>query len=89
MFAHENARWSNVAKHVPGVENTSVDGKSRWPRAELAGKVRELTNSTDRMQQKIGPRGSKIFHLVFRTRNIVTRHDDRLCNLMVNEPDKV
>ena len=81
--------WSHVAKHVPGVENTLADGISSWPRAELARKVRELTNSTDWMEQKIGPRGSKIFDLVLRTKNIVTRHDDRLWNIMVNEPDTV
>ena len=81
--------WSHVAKHVPGVENTMADGTSRWPRAEFARKVRELTNGTDWTEHKIGPRGSNIFDLVLRTKNIVTRHDDRLWNSMVNEPDTV
>ena len=51
--------------------------------------MRELTNSTERVEQKIGPRGSKIFYLVLRSKNIVTRHDDRIWNIMVNEPDTV
>ena len=38
MFTYDNARpprnqggWSDVAKHILGVQNTVADGISRWP----------------------------------------------------------
>ena len=35
------------AKHIPGVPNTLANGISCWPRSELAGRVRQLTNTDD------------------------------------------
>ena len=35
--------WSHVAKHVLGAHNTLADRLLRWPRSELAGKIRQLT----------------------------------------------
>ena len=51
--------WSHDAKHIPGVQNTLADDILRWPRGELPGKIRELTNSDDWVEQPIGPRGKR------------------------------
>ena len=57
--------WSHTAKHIPVVQDTFLaDGFSRWPREMLAGKVRELTHSSDSREQSIGPRGSGGFNIV-------------------------
>ena len=50
-------RWSHLARHIPGVENTPVDAISRRPRVELGRKVMELTNSNEWAEQAIGDRG--------------------------------
>ena len=75
-------RWSHIAKHTPGVKNTLADGISRWPRAALGSKVRELTNSNDWSEREIGKRGADIFNIVLPTKNIVNLHDELLWNLM-------
>ena len=64
--------WSHDAKHIPGVQNTLADGISRWPRAELPGKIRELTNSDDLVEQPIGPQGENIFTSCSKPRAWVT-----------------
>ena len=82
-------RWNHTAKHIPGVQNTLADGISRWPRAILADKVRELTHSSEWLEQSIGRRGSGIFDIVLQTKNILTKHDDILWNLMMNEAEEL
>ena len=81
--------WSYAAKHIPGVQNTSADGISRWPRAELAEKIREVTDSNDWVEQDNGSQGSNIFDVVLALRNILNRNDDRLWDIMVNGRDSV
>ena len=39
--------WSHVAKHIPGAQNPQADGISRWPRTQLAARVRKSNNSED------------------------------------------
>ena len=68
--------WNHTAKHIPGLRNTLADGISRWPRALLADKVRELTNSDDWSEQDIGTRGKGIFDTVLQTKNILSKDDD-------------
>ena len=80
-------RWSHLARHIPGVENTLADGISRWPRAELGRRVRELTNSDEWTERAIGDQGVAIFDVVLGTKCIAHRHDDILWNLMVNGTD--
>ena len=75
-------RRSHIARHIPGVKNTQADGISRWPRAVLGSKVRELTNSNDWSEREIGKRGADIFNIVLPTKNIVNLHDELLWNLM-------
>ena len=83
--------WNPTAKHIPGVRNTLADGISRWPRLVVADKVKELTNSNEWSEQDIGSRGVGIFDLVLQTKNILTRHDDILWNLMMSsaEPERI
>ena len=81
--------WNHTAKHIPGVQNTSADGISCWPRAILEAKVRELTHSSEWLEQSIGRRGSAIFDIVLQTKNILTKHDDILWNLMMNEAEEL
>ena len=52
--------WRYDAKHIPGVQNTLADGISRWPRSELADRVRQLTNTDDWSEQSIGARGKHL-----------------------------
>ena len=49
-------RWSHIAKHISGVNNTLADGMSRGGRAEQGSKVRELTNSNDRSEREMAKR---------------------------------
>ena len=79
--------WSHDAKHMPGVQNTLADGISRWPRTEIAERIRDLTNSYAWVEQPIGPRGNKIFDIVLQTMNLQTRHDDSLWRIMANDGD--
>ena len=77
--------WRYDAKHIPGVENTLADGISRWPRAELAEKVRQLTNTDDWREQSIGESGERLCEIVLQTKNITTRHDNMLWKLLTAE----
>lgn len=52
--------WGYNAKHIPGIQNTLAEGISRWPRSQLAAKVRQLTNSNDWREQAIGTRGNRL-----------------------------
>ena len=95
VLTHENARASRnrrgmeplCSKHIPGVQNTLADGISRWPRSLLADKVKELTNSSDWHERPIGTRGSRIFGIVLQTKNMHSKHDDSLWNIMMNEAE--
>ena len=80
--------WNCNAKGIPGVHNTLADGVSRWPREMLADKVRELTHASDWREQSIGPQGSWIFYIVLQI-NILTKHDDVLWTLMMNEAEEL
>ena len=77
-------RWNHVAKHIPGVQNTLADGISRWPRPDLAAKVRELTNSGDWGEQKLGSNGKNVFELVLQATDVMPRHVALLWNIMEN-----
>ena len=81
--------WNPTDKHIPGVRNTLVDGISRWPRLIVSDNVKELTNSNEWSEQDIGSWGVGIFDLVLQTKNILTKYDDILWNLMMNgaEPE--
>ena len=81
--------WNHNVKHIPGVQNTSAGGVPRWPRVILAGKVRELTHSSERYGQPIVPRGSGIFDVVLQTKNILTKHDDILLTVRMNEAEEL
>ena len=81
--------WNHNAKHIPGVQNTLVDGTSRWPREMLADKVRELTYFSDWREQSFGPPGSGIFDSVLQTKNILTKHDGMLWTLMMIEAEEL
>ena len=80
--------WNHTIKHIPGVQNSLADGVSRWPREMLADKVRELTHASDWREQSIGPQGSWIFYIVLQI-NILTKHDDVLWTLMMNEAEEL
>jgi len=77
--------WRYDAKHIPGVENVRADGISRWPRAELAEKVRQLTNSDAWREQAIGGNGQRICEIILQTRNIAPRHDNIVWDLMLKD----
>ena len=79
--------WNHTAKHIPGVQNTLADGISRWPGSLLADNVREVTNSSDWYEQPSGTRGSGIFYIVLQTKNIRSKHDESLWNIMMNEAE--
>ena len=74
--------WNHTAKHIPGVRNTLADGISRWPRVILADKVRELINFDDWSELDFGTRGEGIFDTVLQTREILSKHDDCLWDIM-------
>ena len=74
--------WRYDAKHIPGVQNTLADGISRWPRSELADRVRQLTNTDDLSEQSIGARGERLCEIVLQTKNIAPRHDNMLWEIM-------
>ena len=61
-----------------GRANTIADGIWRGPRFVLPDKVRELTNSNEWSEQDIWSRGSVIFDIMFKTRDILCKHDDSL-----------
>ena len=69
-------------KHIPGVQNTLADGISRWPRSELADRVRQLMNTDDCYEQTIGARGERLCEIVLQTKNIASRHDNMLWEIM-------
>ena len=48
------------------------------------GKVRELTNSEDWVEQKLGKNGEKNFDLVLHATDVVARHGSLLWNIMEN-----
>ena len=48
----------------------------------LADKVRELTNSGDWSERDIGTRGKGIVDTVLQIKNIISKHDDFLWNIM-------
>ena len=77
--------WNPAAKHIPGVRNTLADGISRWPPLLVADNV----NRNEGSEQYIGSWGAGIADLVLQTKNTISKHDDILCNLMINsaEPD--
>ena len=60
--------WRYDAKYIPGVQNTLADGISRWPRSELADRVRQLTNTDEWSEQSIGARGERLCEIVMQTR---------------------
>ena len=74
--------WRYDAKHIPGVQITLADGISRWPRSELADRVRQLTNTDDWSEQSIGTRGERLCEIVLQTKNIAPRHDNMLWEIM-------
>ena len=79
--------WNHDVKHISGVQNNLADGISRWPRTEIAERIRDLTNSHAWAEQPIGPGGNKIFDIVLQTMNLQTRHDDSLWRVMANDGD--
>ena len=64
------AAASPAADHIPAGQNTLADGISRWPRVELAGKVREKTGSNDWVGQDIARQRIWIFDVVLGTKII-------------------
>ena len=64
-----------------------ADGISRWPSTEIAGRIRDLTNSHAWAEQPIGLRGNEILDIVLQTKNLKTRHDDSLWRIMANKGD--
>ena len=48
-----SGEWSYEA-NLPGVKNTLADGISRWPRSELADRVRQFTNTNDWREIPLG-----------------------------------
>ena len=74
--------WRYDAKHIPGVQNTLADGISRWPRSELADRVRQLTNTDDWSEQSIGAREERLCEIVLQTKSISPRHDNMLWEIM-------
>lgn len=76
--------WRYEAKHIPGVKNSLADGISRWPRHQLAKRVRQLTNTDDWVEQPIGPRGERICETVLQTKNLAPRHDNILWENMTS-----
>ena len=72
--------WRYDAKHTPGVQNTLADGISRWPRSELAERVRQSTNTDDWSEKSIGAREERLRDIVLQTKNIAPRHD-MLCEI--------
>ena len=79
--------WNHSVKHIPGVQNTPAKGISRWPRSLLADKVRELTSSSEWYEQFIGTRASGSFAIVLQTKNIRSKHDESLWNIIMNEAE--
>ena len=79
--------WNHSAKHIPGVQNTPVDGISRWPRSFMTDKIIEMTNSSGWYEPPIETRGSGIVDIVLQTKNMRSKHDDLLWNFMMNEAD--
>lgn len=76
--------WRYSAKHIPSVQNKLADGISRWPRAELADRIRNLTKTEGWCEQSIGPAGERLCAIVLQTKNIQPRHDDMLWKLMTS-----
>ena len=74
--------WGYNAKHIPGVKNTLADGISRWPRSQLAEKVRQLTNTDGWRERDLGVRGERLCQVVLQTKNIRPHHDHMLWTLM-------
>ena len=66
--------WNHTAKHIPGVQNTLVDGISRWPKETSQDKVGKLTHCSKWRETSIGPRGSGRFIFLLWTKNIFTKH---------------
>ena len=79
--------WRYDAKHVQGVQNTLADGISCWPQAELADRVRQLTDTDDWSEQSIGARGGRLGEIVLQNENIAPHHDNMLWEIMA-APDK-
>lgn len=77
--------WRYDAKHIPGVKNTIADGISRWPRAEVADRIRRLTNTEGWREQTFGSRGERLCELVLQTKNIAPRHDKIAWDLLAFE----
>ena len=78
--------WRYSAKHIPGVQNTLADGISRWPRAEVADRIRLHTKTDGWREQSIGPAGERLCAIVLQTKNIHPRHDEMLWQLMTVPP---
>ena len=74
--------WRYDAKHIPDVQNTLAGGISRWPRSELADRVRQLTNTDDWYKEAIGARGERLCERVLLTKHIAPRHDNILWEIM-------
>ena len=74
--------WRYDAKYILGVQNTLVDGISRWPRSELADSVRQLTNTDHWSEQSIGAREECLREIVLQAKNIAPRHDSMLWEIM-------
>ena len=74
--------WNHTEKHISGARNTLAGGISRWSRVILANKVRELINSDDWLEQDIETRGKGIFDTVLRKKNILSKRDECLWDIM-------
>lgn len=74
--------WRYHAKHIPGVENVVADGISRWPREEVADRIRTLTKTDGWREQAIGSPGERLCAIVLQTKNIQPRHDEMLWKLL-------
>ena len=55
----------------------------------LTDEVRELAHSSEWHEQSIDSRGSGIFYVDLRTKNINTKHDGILWNITMNEAQEL
>ena len=90
IITHENAgaiikgAWNHIEKHIPDVRKTLPDGiSSPWPRVIPADKARDLTNNSNEWsEQNIGTRGKGNFDTLLQTKNIFSKPDDCLWDIM-------
>lgn len=75
---------TRTTKHIPGAQNVSADGISRWPQDEIIRKVGELNNSDDWLELPIGKHLEGIFSLVVKSTCNVNEHGQLLWTFMAN-----